>query len=114
MRYLMPDPTELTGGDSSQQSADSQSVEAVPTGMDNDPNADEDVINQQTDEEYPRPVDDSSAKLASDDLADSIAYALDGTGPGPMREKPNVSGHDVIIEGSDGTGSSEEQALFGK
>ena len=109
MRHFMPDTSELTGNESSQQS-----VNAVPTGMDNDPNADETVINQQAGEEYPKPVEESSAKLTSDNLADSIAYALDGTGPGPMGEKPNVSGHDVVIEGSAGTGPEEEENLFGK
>lgn len=110
----MPDPSELTGNTSNQQSVDTRFVDTVPTGMDNDPNADEDVINQQAGEEYPKPVEEeSSSKLTSDTLADSIAYALDGTGPGPMGEKPNVSGHDVIIEGSAGTGPEEEKALFG-
>lgn len=110
MRYFMSDPSELTGNDSSQWS-----VATVPTGMDTDPNADETVINQQAGEEYPKPVEeDSSAKLTADNLADSIAYALDGSGPGPMGEKPNVSGHDVITEGSAGTGPEEEKSLFGK
>lgn len=117
MRYFMPDPTELTGGNSGQKS-----VEAVPSVMDNDPNADEEVIDQQAGEQYPRPADQdetnseesTSAKIAPDNLADSIAYALDGSGPGPTNAKPNVSGHDVLTEGTSGAGPEEEDALFGK
>ena len=116
MRYFSPDPSELTSSGSSRQSAS-----AVPTGMENDPNADEEVINQEAGEQYPEsvrkeehPSDDTPAKLAPDNLADSIAYALDGTGPGPMNEKPNVSGHDVITEGTSGAGPEEEERIFGK
>lgn len=111
MRYFSPDPSELTSSDSS----------LVPTGMENDPNADEEVIDQEAGEQYPESVkeeesqsDDTPAKLAPDNLADSIAYALDGTGPGPMNEKPNVSGHDVITEGTTGAGPEEEERIFGK
>lgn len=102
----MPDSSDLTGNDSSR----------VPTGMENDPRADEEVINQDAGEQYPTSVDqaaDSSqtepAKLAPDNLADSIAYALDGTGPGPMGDEPNVSGHKVITEGITGAGLEEEE-----
>ncbi|GAB3954608.1 hypothetical protein GCM10028805_40350 [Spirosoma harenae] len=107
MRHFMLNPSELTGGSSSQ----------VPSVMDNDPNADEEVIDQNAGEDYPKPVDSDqkeSAKIAPDNLADSIAYALDGSGPGPAKATPNVSGHDVIIEGSSGTGPEEEEALFKK
>ncbi|UFH52935.1 hypothetical protein [Spirosoma sp. KNUC1025] len=116
MRYFKPDSSELTGG-----TTNVRSVDAVPTGMDNDPNADEEVINQDANEQYPEPIDSSTdqddttepAKLAPDNLADSIAYALDGSGPGPMNEKPNVSGHDVITEGTTGAGPEEEERIFG-
>ncbi|GAB4013456.1 hypothetical protein GCM10028808_32610 [Spirosoma migulaei] len=116
MRHFMLNPSELTGGDSSR----------VQTGMENDPNADEEVIDQRDglspQESYPEPVssdqiessDAQPAKIAPDDLADSIAYALDGSGPGPTNAKPNVSGHDVITEGTSGAGPEEEEALFGK
>ena len=116
MRYFSPSISEVTGGDSSRQP-----VSEVPTGMENDPNADEEVINQTAGEQYPEsvkkednPSEETQAKLTSDNLADSIAYALDGTGSGPMNEKPNVSGHDVISEGTSGAGSEEEERIFGK
>lgn len=112
MRYFMPNSSELNGGDPSQRD-----VEAVPSVMDNDPNADEEVIDQQTGEDYPKPVSadqdqpetTQSAKIAPDDLADSIAYALDGSGPGPTNATPNVSGHKVITEGVTGAGPEEEE-----
>ena len=108
----MPDSSDLSGGDSSQ----------VPTGMENDPNADEEVIRQDANnpslqqDQYPEQVqeEDPDVKLAPDDLADSIAYALDGSGPGPTNAKPNVSGHDVITEGTSGAGPEEEERIFGK
>ncbi|GAB2592253.1 hypothetical protein [Spirosoma areae] len=100
MRYLIPDASDLTSTDPSR----------VPTGMENDPNADEEVIDQDANEQYPEPVkEEQEAKLAPDKLADSIAYALDGSGPGPMNETPNVSGHKVITEGMTGGGLDEEE-----
>lgn len=105
MRYFTPDLPELSGNDSRD----------VPTDMENDPNADEEVIDQKTDGDYPEPVkEEHEAKLAPDKLADSIAYALDGSGPGPTDAKPNVSGHDVITEGTSGAGPEEEERIFGK
>ncbi|GAB2534183.1 hypothetical protein GCM10027085_26260 [Spirosoma aerophilum] len=81
--------------------------------MDNDPNADEEVIDQNAGdpssrEAYPKPTE-RSAKIAPDDLAASIAYALDGSGPGPTNDTPNVSGHKVITEGITGAGPEEEE-----
>lgn len=110
MRYFTPDFSNQTGGDSGQRS-----VDIVPTGMENDPRADEEVINQDANETYPEPVqeDEHEAKLAPDKLADSIAYAIDGSGPGPTNAKPNVSGHDVITEGTTGAGPEEEERIFG-
>jgi len=102
MRHFSPDPDELTGNTSSR----------VPSGMDNDPHADEEVINQQAGEEYPKPVE-KSAKIVPDDLAASIAYALDGSGPGPTNDKPNVSGHKVITEGITGAGPEDEEEALG-
>ncbi|WP_461101918.1 hypothetical protein [Spirosoma koreense] len=103
MRHFMPDPSEQTGNDSRR----------VPTGMETDPDADEEVIDQQAGESHPEPVKtEQEAKLAPDNLSDSIAYALDGSGPGPTNAKPNVSGHDVITEGTTGAGPEEEKDLF--
>ena len=109
MRYFSPDFSNLT--DSGHRSAST-----IPTGMDTDPNADEEVINQQTDnalpqDDYPKPVEKSSesAKIVPDNLADSIAYALDGSGPGPTNDTPNVSGHKVITEGITGAGLEDEE-----
>ena len=111
MRYFSPDSSNLTSGDSSHRSAST-----VPTGMDNDPTADEEIINQQKDsglpqDEYPKPVakPSESAKIVPDNLADSIAYALDGSGPGPTNDTPNVSGHKVITEGITGAGPEDEE-----
>lgn len=106
----MPDSNEQTGGDISKRP-----VETIPTGMETDPHADEEVINQRTDGEYPEPVQPpgESAKIAPDDLADSIAYALDGSGPGPTNAQPNVSGHSVITEGTTGSGLDEEARIAG-
>ena len=111
MRLFIPDSGELTGADPGQRPADARSADAVPSVMDNDPNADEQVINQQVDgENYPGPVE--PAKIAPDDLADSIAYALDGSGPGPTNDKPNVSGHKTITEGITGAGPDEEEGAL--
>lgn len=124
MRCFNPDPHDSSGGDSS----------FVPSGMDNDPRADEEIIDQQVGgrnaassapagasvryrsprDQYPKPVDElaqngESPKLVPDDLADSIAYALDGSGPGPTNDVPNVSGHSVITEGTTGAGLEDEE-----
>lgn len=113
MRFFMPDSSDLTGGSFRHRSAD-----AVPTAMDNDPRADEEIINQQAGEQYPKSVEDSvqlanpkseTAKIAPDDLADSIAYALDGSGPGPTHDRPNVSGHKSTTEGITGAGPDDEE-----
>jgi hypothetical protein len=109
MRYFSPDINNPAGGDSSRPSS-----VTVPTGMENDPNADEEIIDQQSDsrspeDEYPKPV--NAPKIAPDNLTDSIAYALDGSGPGPTNDQPNVSGHDVITTGTTGAGlqANEEE-----
>jgi hypothetical protein len=111
----MPDSSDLTGGDTTERS-----VETVPTGMETDPHADEEVIDQHTDGpsprgEYPEPGQPpgKSAKIVPDNLADSIAYALDGSGPGPTNAKPNVTGHSVITEGTTGSGLGEEERIAG-
>lgn len=114
MRFFSPDTNELNSGSSSR----------VPTGMENDPHADETIINQQAGEQYPKPVEEPAnlidsdapaAKIAPDDLADSIAYAIDGSGPGPTHDHPNVSGHKTITEGITGAGlDDEEEAMRGQ
>ncbi len=95
MRYFTPDSTDPVGSGS------------VPSGMDNDPNADEEIIDQQRGDDRPQPA--GAPRIAPDDLADSIAYALDGSGPGPTNDTPNVSGHKVITEGITGAGPEEEE-----
>lgn len=113
---LSPDPSDAPGPDSSR----------VPTGMETDPHADETVINQQAGEEYPRPADPSSAQpgesllpsqlpddpaRSGDDLASAIAYALDGSGPGPTGHEPQGPARTVITEGTSGGGYEEEQRI---
>ena len=102
MRYFMPDTSDLTGGNPSRPSSSK-----VPTDMDNDPNADEEVIDQQAGEQYPRPA--TTSKITPDDLADSIAYALDGSGPGPTNDTPDGSGHKVTHEGITGASPDDEE-----
>ena len=107
VRQLTPDPASAPGSDS-----DQRPVGAIPTGMETDPTADREVINQRAGEQYPGPVEQpdeqTPAKIAPDNLADSIAYALDGSGPGPTNATPNVSGHKVITEGITGANLDEE------
>lgn len=102
MRRFIPDSYDLGGNTSSAR---------VPSVMDNDPNADEEIINQQAGEQYPKPVEEppTEGKIAPDNLADSIAYAIDGSGPGPTHDQPNVSGHKTITEGITGAGLDEEE-----
>ena len=109
MRYFTPDTFNSPAGNPGGQDSGS-----VPSGMDNDPRADEEIINQQGGEQYPKPVEESAQpgnppKIAPDNLADSIAYALDGSGPGPTNDTPNVSGHKVITEGITGAGLDDEE-----
>ena len=88
----------------------------VPTGMDSDPNADEEVIDQNAAEQYPEPVreETESAKITPDNLADSIAYALDGSGPGPTNDTTAAPGHKVITEGITGAGFDDEKDAMQK
>ncbi|UHG89117.1 hypothetical protein [Spirosoma oryzicola] len=104
MRYYIPDPIDSYGGSSSK----------VPSVMDNDPRADEEIIDQQAGEQYPKAVE-QTGKIAPDELADSIAYAIDGSGPGLTGDTPNVSGHKTITEGVTGASLDEEEdALKGQ
>ena len=110
----MPDPSDNKGGPAIQRS-----IDTIPTDMETDPTADEEVIDQNTNSSspqanYPEPVQaPSEAKIAPDDLAASIAYALDGSGPGPTNAKPNVPGHSVVTEGTTGSGLGEEERIAG-
>ncbi|QJW89375.1 hypothetical protein HNV11_08245 [Spirosoma taeanense] len=102
MRSFMPDTNDLTGNN----------VSRIPSVMDNDPHADEEVINQQSGEQYPHATDHTSPpspRIVPDDLADSIAYALDGSGPGPTNSQPHVSGHKPYTEGITGAGLDDEE-----
>lgn len=88
----------------------------VPSGLDNDPNADEEIINQQrnktaTDLEL---ADSDPAPIAADNLSDNIAYALDGSGPGPTGAKPQVEEHKPISEGITGAGPEDEEENLAK
>lgn len=86
-------------------------LRSVPSGLDNDPNADEEVINQQRDKKATdlEPADSEQAPLASDSLSENIAYALDGSGPGPTGAKPQVDEHKPISEGVTGAGPEDEE-----
>ena len=100
----------------------------VPTGMETDPNADEQVIDQTADgltneqpaEVNPSEVEESKAgeETAADDLTNALAYALDGSGTGLAGAPPVAptvgSVQSVINEGTTGAGEKEEQKLFDK
>lgn len=87
-------------------------LSAIPSGMDNDPAADEEVINQQQGESIPSGV--STPKSEPDDdeqtrLANQIAYALDGSGAGLPGSTPIVgSEQTVVTEGTTGANPSED------
>ena len=86
----MQDPTDLA---------------AIPSGMDNDPAADEQIINQQKGETVPsdQPASDH------DQLANSIALAIDGSGIGLPGSTPIVGEpKKVITEGATGANLNEE------
>ena len=94
MRHFSPDANNLPG--------------TVPSDMDSDPRADEEIIDQQRGDNRPQPADGSA--ITPIDLADSIAYTLDGSGPGPVNDTPNVLGREVITGGTTGAGLDEEDA----
>lgn len=97
MKNYAPDPDDLTIGRGSA---------IIPSSMEQDINADEEVINQQVDDTYPRPVDNPTPV---DDLSNSIAYALDGSGPGPTGFEPQDVPRKVITEGITGANLQEEE-----
>lgn len=88
----------------------------VPSGLDNDPNADEEIINQQRDKTATNLelADIDQAPIAADNLSDNLAYALDGSGPGPTGAKPQVEDHKPISEGITGAGPEDEEANLAK
>lgn len=83
----------------------------VPSGLDNDPNADEEIINQQRDSKNTdlELADSDQAPIAADSLSDNIAYALDGSGPGPTGAKPQVGESKPVTEGITGAGPKDEE-----
>ena len=88
----------------------------VPSGLDNDPNADEEIINQQRDKTATdlELADVDQAPITADKLSDNIAYALDGSGPGPTGAKLQVDEHKPISEGVTGAGPEDEEANLAK
>ncbi|OIN61013.1 hypothetical protein [Arsenicibacter rosenii] len=103
MKTYSPDTGNTTGNDQ---------LTNIPSGLDHDPKADEEVIDQQAGQQQPEAVQQTAD---NDDLANSIAYALDGSGPGPSSPGPSsdstVTGipHEVVIEGSSGFGPSSRE-----
>ncbi|MEZ0542775.1 hypothetical protein [Fibrella arboris] len=94
----------------------------VPTGMENDPNADEQVIDQTNQETTNVPDDINPSGLEKptaeegttpgDDLANALAYALDGSGVGmagaPPAAPPVGDPQKVTSEGITGAGLDDE------
>lgn len=95
----------------------------VPTGMENDPHADEQVIDQtnQNASNVPEEVNPSGLEKPTaeegtspgDDLANALAYALDGSGVGmagaPPAAPPVGDPQKLTSEGITGAGLSEEE-----
>ncbi len=98
MKTNSPDTGETTGDNK---------LATIPTGMEHDPKADEEVIDQQDGEQYPEAVAEKAE--TNDELANSIAYALDGSGPGPSNSPVNGEAHKVITEGVTGAGPEDEE-----
>ncbi|WP_345263014.1 hypothetical protein [Nibrella viscosa] len=110
-------------------------MRSIPSGMDIDPRADEEVIDQQAGgsgakDQYPAPADqpeygskqtfpkgDSQTRseplpgavTAEEDLSKALAYALDGSGSGPTGNEPTTPERKVITEGVTGAGLKEEE-----
>ena len=97
----------------------------VPTGMENDPRADEQVIDQtnQSTNNVPDDVNPSGLEKPpaeegtspGDDLANALAYALDGSGIGmagaPPAAPPVGDPQKVTSEGVTGAGLDDEDEL---
>lgn len=101
-----------------------QNSSHVPTGMERDTRADEEIIDQTSSSAAAEETELQSAPIEKpavgqetpiDDLASSIAYALDGSGRGEIgvtqlsRSSANTE-HKVITEGTTGAGLNEEEA----
>ncbi|WP_234733834.1 hypothetical protein [Tellurirhabdus bombi] len=97
-------------------------LSAVPSGMDHDPKADEEIIDQtrpddqtnkdETELKPSEPVGRIPSQTADDptqdtDLSTKIAYALDGTEFSPAEAEP---GHKTKTEGITGASLAEEEA----
>lgn len=78
----------------------------IPSAMELDTDADEEVIDQQGDKNYPSPVENPTP---IDDLSNSIAYALDGSGPGPTGHEPMDVPRKPITEGITGASLEDEE-----
>ncbi len=95
----------------------------VPTGMETDPHADELVINQTEENTSERPDDVNPSGLEKppaeegttpqDDLANALAYALDGSGIGlagaPPAAPPVGDPQKITTEGTTGAGPDDEE-----
>ncbi len=96
---------------------DPSEMAAVPTGMDTNPTADEEVIDPQSDEpNTPAPTPRIGSELGPEhDLANAIAYALDGSGIGITDNPPQSAtptDHKVRPEGITGAGFADEEAAL--
>lgn len=100
MKTNSPETGETTGDNK---------LATIPTGMEHDPKADEQVIDQQTGQQTPDAVQHADEPADADELANSIAYALDGSGPGPSNSPVNGEAHKVITEGVTGAGPEDEE-----
>ncbi|WP_375446345.1 hypothetical protein [uncultured Fibrella sp.] len=95
----------------------------VPTGMENDPGADEQVIDQTSqytgnvpDDVNPSGLEKPTAEEGTspgDDLANALAYALDGSGVGmagaPPAAPPVGDPQKLTSEGVTGAGLDDEE-----
>lgn len=103
---------------------DPNTIRNVPTDMENDPNADEQVIDQTgtyttnvPEDVNPSGLEKPTAEEGTtpgDDLANALAYALDGSGTGmagaPPAAPPVGDPQKVTSEGVTGAGPDEEEA----
>ncbi|ARK09112.1 hypothetical protein A6C57_01590 [Fibrella sp. ES10-3-2-2] len=104
--------------------SDSNDLRNVPTGMENDPNADEQVINQTGEYTTNVPEDINPSGLEKptaeegteplDDLANALAYALDGSGTGIAGAPPVAPSvgepQKVTTQGTTGARPDDEEA----
>lgn len=112
MRYFTPDASDPAGTPPATRPDHGGDSSRIPSDMDSDPRADEEVIDQQRGNNRPQPAD--APNITPTGLSDSIAYALDGSGPGPANDTPNVPGHEVIKRGTTGAGLDDEEDAMRK